>query len=304
MTSPSLPCTVLVIDSCPDTHERIVSFVQGRGISVITASDPSAALTVMDRSAPDIVITDLFLPDGAGLALTKELRNRHELCPVIIMAKDAPGPLVVQALREGAADYLHKPIVEEELAHALYRARDLLAKNLTDLSGVCRSEHRLIVDSNPAHVPGVISWLMKTTASMLSDTQRLQLRGALQELLINAVEHGNLEIPYQEKAQALAKGEYEALISQRLAQSRLKNRQVSIHVFYAKEANSMLYRIADEGAGFQWRSILSQSKNAGHAEAVNGRGIFLAESLFPKLSYNERGNEVTLTAPLGKSAEC
>ncbi|MBH0192101.1 MAG: response regulator [Nitrospira sp.] len=292
-------CNVLVIDPCVETQASIASHVHGRGVSVIAMSDPSTAVAAIDRVVPNVVITDLFLPGGAGLALTKEIRSRHELCPVIVMAKDAPESVVVQALRDGAVDYLHKPIVEEELAHALYRARHLLPGNLADLSGVRRSEHQLIVDSDPAHVPVVVSWLMKTTASMLSEIQRLHLRGALQELLINGVEHGNLEISYKEKEQALAKGRYEALLAQRLGQPRLKNRQVAIHVFYAKETKSLLYRIADEGAGFQWRSILHQSQDAGHTEALNGRGIFVARSLFPNLSYNNLGNEVTLTVTLG-----
>jgi two-component system cell cycle response regulator len=298
MKVPNSSCHVLVVDPSEESHANIARYVTGRGVVVMTASDPSAAVAAIERVVPDVVITDLFLPDGAGLALTRQIRSRYELCPVIVMAKDAPESVVVQALREGAVDYLHKPIAEEELAHALYRARNLLPGNLADLSGVHRSEHRLIVDSDPAHVPGVISWLMKTTASMLSEMQRLHLRGALQELLINAVEHGNLEMSYQEKEQALATGEYEALLAQRLDQSRLKNRHVTIHVFYTKEAKSLLYRIADEGAGFQWRSVLNQSQEAGCTEAVNGRGIFLARSLFPNLSYNDRGNEVTLTLPL------
>ena len=291
-------CNVLVIDPCVETQASIASHVHGRGVSVVAMSDPSTAVAAIDRVAPDVVITDLFLPGGAGLALTKEIRSRHELCPVIVMAKDAPESVVVQALRDGAVDYLHKPIVEEELAHALYRARHLLPGNLADLSGVRRSEHRLIVDSDPAHVPGVISWLMKTTASMLSEIQRLHLRGALQELLINAVEHGNLEIPYKEKEQALAKGGYEALLAQRLGQSRLKNRQVAIHVFYAKEAKSLLYRIADEGAGFQWRDVLAAPQETYSIDAKSGRGIFLARTLFPGLTYNDRGNEVTFAVPL------
>jgi CheY-like chemotaxis protein/anti-sigma regulatory factor (Ser/Thr protein kinase) len=288
----------LVIDPCRETHASIVSFVQGRDLSIIAVSDPIAALAAIDKSAPDIVITEMFLPDGAGLALMTELRSSHEFCPVIVMAKDAPAPVIVQALREGAVDYLHKPIAEEELAQALYRARHLLPGNMTDLSGVGRSEHRLTVDSDPAHVPGVISWLMKTTASMLSEIQRLRLRGTLQELLMNAVEHGNLEIPYRVKQQAVVEGKYESLIGERLAQPRLKNRQVAIHVLYEKEAKSLVYRIADEGAGFQWRSMLNQSQDAGCAEAGSGRGIFLTRSFFPSLAYNDRGNEVTFTVPL------
>jgi anti-sigma regulatory factor (Ser/Thr protein kinase) len=144
----------------------------------------------------------------------------------------------------------------------------------------------------------VISWLVKTTASTLTPIRRLHLRGALQELLFNAVEHGNLEIHYQEKQKALMEGRYEQLLAHRLAQARLKNRRVIIHVLHDKDANSLVYRITDEGKGFKWRSLLMRSQEVCASEDTNGRGIFLARSFFPCLTYNERGNEVTITVPL------
>lgn len=291
-------CHVLVVDPCPETQAGIASCVYGRGVSVMTVSDPAAALAIMDRAMPDVVITDLFLSGGEGLALTKELRSRHELCPVIVMAKDAPESAIVEALRVGAIDYLHKPIAEDELASALYRAQHVAPGHLTDLSGVSCWDQRITMDSEPAHAQGVISWLMKTTAAALPEIRRLHLRGALQELLLNAIEHGNLEISFREKQQALAADEYESLVSHRLAQPRLKQRQVVSSVRYEPETKRAIYRITDEGAGFQWRSLLAKPQDAYSDDAENGRGILLARSLFPDLTYNDRGNEVTFTMPL------
>lgn len=289
---------LLVIDPCLDTQARIAEQLQGRGFSVIAASDPETALTTIDMAAPDVVITDLFLPEATGLTVLKELKARHELCPVIVMAKDAPEPMIIQALRIGAADYLHKPVTEEELVQALQRARNLMPGGLSDIPGLCRADYRLTIDSDPTHIPATISWIIKTTASTLSPIRRLHLRGALQELLFNAIEHGNLEIVYQEKQEALAEGRYEQLLARRLAQARLKNRRVHIHVVHDKEANSLVYGITDEGKGFKWRSLLSRSQEVCEAEDVNGRGIFLARSFFSSLAYNDRGNEVTLTVSL------
>ncbi|NJN69739.1 MAG: response regulator [Nitrospira sp.] len=290
---------LLVIDSCPETQARIAQHLQGRGVCIVAVHDPATALATIDSAAPDIVLTDLFLPDAAGLRLVKELKARHDPCPVIVMARDAPEPMILEALRVGAADYLHKPIAEEELAHAVQRARGLLSGDLADVPGVCRSEYSLTVDSDPAHIPGIISWLMKTTASALPPMRRLHLQGALQELLFNAIEHGNLEIFYQEKQEALADGQYEQLLAQRLAQARLRDRWVTIHALYEKSSDSLLYRITDEGKGFKWRSLLTRSQDACELEAANGRGIFLTRSFFPSLAYNERGNEVTITVSLG-----
>ncbi|MGE0642107.1 MAG: response regulator [Nitrospira sp.] len=299
MNRPDSSDRLLVIDSCPETQACIAHHLRGRGYSVVSAQDPAAALAALDESAPDIVLTDLFLPDAAGLNFVKELKARHELCPVIVMAHNAEEPLILEALRVGAADYLHKPIAEEELAQAIQRARTLLPGDAADIPGLCRSEYCLTVDSDPAHIPAIISWLIKTTASTLSPLQRLHLQGALQELLFNAIEHGNLEIFYHEKQEALAEGQYEGLLAQRLAQARLRDRRVTIHALHDKIAKSLVYRITDEGKGFKWRSLLVRSQEVCESEDANGRGIFLTRSFFPSLTYNERGNEVTITLPLG-----
>lgn len=290
---------LLVIDPCLDTQARIAQQLQGRGFSVVVASDLTTALTMIDMAAPDIVITDLFLPEATGLTVLKELKARHELCPVIVMAKDAPEPMIIQALRIGAADYLHKPVTGEELVLALQRAQNLMPGDLGDIPGVCRAEYRLTVDSDPTHVPAMISWLLRTTASILPPVRRLHLQGALQELLFNAIEHGNLEIVYREKQEALTEGRYEQLLACRLAQPRLRDRRVCIHVAHDTDANSLVYRITDEGKGFKWQSLLARSQEVCESEGVNGRGIFLARSFFPSLTYNELGNEVTLTVSLG-----
>ena len=298
MISQHDPCTVLVIDPCPETQALIAGHVRGREFSIIAASHPSAALTAIDRAAPDIVITDLFLPEATGLALTKDLSSRQEACPVIVMAQDVREPAVVHALRAGAVDVVHKPVAEAELDHALARARQRLPGHLVELPGVCRSEVHVSMDSDPAHISRVISWLMKTTASTLPDIQRLHLRGCLQELLLNAVEHGNLEIFYQEKQKALADGGYEELLGQRRAHARLKHRRITIHVDYDNGTKNLVYRIADEGNGFKWRSLLNRSHNTCRADDANGRGIFLARYLFPSLTYNDQGNEAMITVPL------
>lgn len=299
MNTPDPSERLLVIDPCQETQACIAHLLQGRGYSVVAVHDTAAALAAIDSAVPDIVLTDLLLPAAAGLALVKELKARHDPCPVIVMAHDAPESLILEALRVGAADYLHKPITEDELVPAVQRACDLPSGDPADLPGLCGCDYRITVDSDPAHIPDIISWLMRTTASALSPIRRLHLQGALHELLFNAIEHGNLEIAYREKQEALAGGRYEQLLARRVAQARLRDRRVIIHARYDKSGNSLTYRIADEGNGFNWRTLLARRHDMCGSETANGRGIFLTRSFFPSLAYNERGNEVTITVSMG-----
>ncbi|MGQ0695744.1 MAG: ATP-binding protein [Nitrospiraceae bacterium] len=188
-------------------------------------------------------------------------------------------------------------LLPEGRGHALPRAQHRLLGDLAERPEGRPSEYRLTMDFDPAHVPRVVSWLLRTTAATLPEIQRLHMRGALHELLLNAVEHGTLELGFQMKQRALAEGRYEAVLRRRVAESRFKDRQITIQVYDEKEVKRLTYCIIDEGKGFMWRRFLTQSPDAGRTAAVSGRGIFLARSYFPSLTYNDRGNEVTITVP-------
>lgn len=166
---------------------------------------------------------------------------------------------------------------------------------MVGVASVLGSECRLILKSDLAHVSGVVAWLIRVTASTLPDIRQSHLRSVLHELLCNAVEHGSLEMGYQEKQHALVQGRYEELLRQRLAVLCLNVRRIVIHVRYESDAERLIYRIVDEGNGFAWRRFLQCSDEAREPAAVNGRGIFIARSLCPTLTYNERGNEATIT---------
>lgn len=298
MSVPSPSCTVLVVDPCRNTQAQILDHVQSRGFSVISAQDATVALSTIELTRPDIVLTDSFYPEGAGLTLAKTIRSRHMPCPVIVMGERRSEQAIIHALRAGAVDFLQKPIGVEELANALQRARHLLPPDLWNTAGVLRSSYSLTIDSDPSHIPGVVSWLIKATATCLSDTTQLHLRGTLQELLLNAIEHGNLELSYQAKQQAIEQDRLSELVQDRLAQPRLAQRTVTILVQSDRQEGILEYQITDQGKGFQWKSILHRSTEACHEGDPSGRGIFLARSFFPGLHYNNRGNEVTIRVPI------
>jgi CheY-like chemotaxis protein len=86
------------------------------------AENGDEALKLAEDPAVEAVLLDLRMPGGSGVDVLKELRERRPALQVIVLAEPADQPLVIEALRLGASDYLAKPLHEEELRLAVTRA--------------------------------------------------------------------------------------------------------------------------------------------------------------------------------------
>jgi cAMP-binding proteins - catabolite gene activator and regulatory subunit of cAMP-dependent protein kinases len=122
----------------------------------------------------------------------------------------------------------------------------------------------------------------------ISDESRSAIQGALMELLLNAVEHGNCKISYDEKTAWLAEGRNMLdLISLKSKTPEAAGKKVYI----SYEISNLRTRISvrDDGDGFDWRKRLEGELTAG----LHGMGIKLAESFVSAVSYNAKGNEAS-----------
>lgn len=119
-------------------------------------------------------------------------------------------------------------------------------------------------------------------------------RTALREVIINSIEHGNLNINFTEKTEAMAQNRYQLLIKQRQSDPRYCHRQVSIRSCIGE--NEVEFTISDEGEGFDLSNITDPSALTPEQLALpHGRGITIARGVFDTVEYNERGNSVRLT---------
>ena len=173
-----------------------------------------------------------------------------------------------------------------------------LPVSLDDVAGAERLEYVLVMDPDPNHVESVVTWLIHETAMGLMEAQQHHLRIALQELIMNAVEHGCFEFQYHGKVDAVGKDRYDELVGQRRQDPRFRNRRVTIRVIYDKPRRILTYKIADEGKGFNWKAWAKPGVEVCPTGDISGRGIFLVHSFFPDIMYNDRGNEVTFTVSL------
>ena len=122
----------------------------------------------------------------------------------------------------------------------------------------------------------------------------------LTELLVNAVEHGNLGITFREKADLLDRGALQAEIERRLARPDLAARRVCVTL--RREAGCISTRIEDEGEGFDWRPYLEVDPE--RALGPNGNGIAIARGVsFDDLAYHGRGNVVVAVVRLAPDTQ-
>jgi len=119
---------LLIIDDDAHVRQSIVTYLTDSGFSVRFAADTTAALDLLanpDLSLPDLIITDLRMPNSDGLQLLQILHDRHPSLPVIVVSGAGVMNDVVTALRLGARDYLIKPLIDlEVLVHSINKVLD------------------------------------------------------------------------------------------------------------------------------------------------------------------------------------
>ncbi|WP_244245441.1 7TM diverse intracellular signaling domain-containing protein [Leptospira kemamanensis] len=136
----------------------------------------------------------------------------------------------------------------------------------------------------------------KITAQLskyLTTIEQTEIRSSVREIIINAVEHGNLNISFDEKSHALMEGNYLEFLQKRQEDPRYRHKKVKIEYSFSHEY--VAYRITDEGRGFDHKKHMDKSiDEMNEAHVQHGRGILMTKSVFDRIEYNEKGNQVSL----------
>jgi CheY-like chemotaxis protein len=287
---------ILAVDDEIFNLEILSEWLSDQGVNVTTAENGRHALEVLQGSNDgfDVILLDRMMPEMDGLEFLAEFKTRPQRqdTPVIMQSAAATVDEVQTALDAGVWYYLSKPFERRKLINMIETAVGdyRLHRQLRQLANETAN--------NGAH--GQVTEIQNLEQAIqaavnlatLSDNPQKTVTG-LFELLLNAIEHGNLEIGYREKTRLLNEQRWLEEVELRLRRAPYSDRIARVSVI--REENGIQYQIQDEGRGFKAKQYLHLQT---HRAADNhGRGISFANQLsFTSLHYEGIGNQVCALA--------
>ena len=285
---------ILIVEDAPLVQDFMSRVVTDLGCKCIVAANGKEGLEAYEKHLPNMIISDINMPEMSGLELLKLIRWRNKDIFFIIMTGVGCEETAVQALRLGANNYLRKPVSVVEISMLIEQYASIFRNRTQEDEIFSMIESRAVsyhFGTTVEFVPKIADQLVIETNGLLDPQTKMDVRLGMFELLTNAVEHGNLGITMQEKRDALERGKYGDFFRQRLAKPDLASRIVKVS-FTFDHANGCEWVIEDQGAGFDPQSIPSPFE--GDGAALNCRGIYLARLLFDSMDYLGNGNTVRI----------
>jgi CheY-like chemotaxis protein/anti-sigma regulatory factor (Ser/Thr protein kinase) len=285
---------VLVVEDSPTQAQEIQMLLEDAGFQVDHAADGVQALEQIRRNVPDIVATDLEMPMMNGLQLVEAIRRDHADLPVILMTAHGSEEIAALALRKGAASYVPKAYLEQDIVSTLERILTLTKMerfHARALECLTQTESHYVLNNDSGLIPPLIGHLEEILVrlNLCDATERMRVGVALQEALLNAMVHGNLEVNSELRQQD--EKTFYAAVEERRRQAPYRTRRVFVGV--KATPGQITYAVRDEGPGFD-PSILPDPTDPANLERVGGRGLLLIRTFMNKVFHNECGNEITL----------
>jgi DNA-binding response OmpR family regulator len=294
--------SVLVVDDHALDRKLLTAYLTPEGYDVDTASDGVEAWGKLNAEPEryDVVLLDRTMPRMDGMQLLTRMKEQEHLrmLPVIMQTALARRDHILEGIRAGAYYYLTKPydvdmlksVVRTAVAdHQAYREMQMQVKKGFDSLRLLEKATFTFQTVEQARDIGAL------LANTCPDPPATVI--GLTELLVNAVEHGNLGITYEDKSKLFATGGWKEEVQRRLALP--ENSSKRAEVSFERADGQLRFTIRDQGRGFDWQTYLQIDPQ--RAFDTHGRGIAMANRLsFSHIEYRGCGNEVVGTVICGE----
>ena len=294
---------VLAVDDEELNLDIIQEYIEDNNMGCVTAHDGLEALDMLESSSEsdiDVIILDRMMPNMNGMEFLKKIKSteKYKDIPVIMQTAASANHQVAEGIDSGVFYYLSKPYSKDVLL-SLIKAADYDHKRKSEMrfkieeysqamSMIQKGEFRFKT-VNDAKILAIL------IGSCMPDPEMSAI--GLTELMINAVEHGNLGITYEEKRDLKLSSNWEAEIEKREKLAENISKYCDVSIVRDEENNEFVVKITDQGNGFDWSRFDKFDPN--RLTDPNGRGIVLSQnSGFDNVEYLGKGNEVQCTVSI------
>lgn len=291
--------TILIVDDEEFNRDILKEYLEEAGYRVIAAENGHRAFTQLDaHPETDLVVLDRMMPDMDGIEVLRRIKNhpqRRDL-PVIMQTAAAASHQVLEGIRAGAFYYLTKPY-ERAMLLAIVETASADLRQMRDIRKALAGQRRVLGLMDEGRFRFRTLEEAKSLAHLVAGCcpEPLQVVYGLCELMINAVEHGNLGITYSEKTALIRSGGWLREVERRLMLPQNRDK-FAVLEFRARERDFLIL-VRDQGVGFDWPEYLEISPQ--RLTDLNGRGIAMARAIsFSSINFLGCGNEVACTVPL------
>lgn len=292
---------ILIVDDEPYNLEILSEYLEDCDYHLTTADDGASALELMEQQPNkfDVILLDRMMPGMDGIDVLKKMQEHSVLShvPVILQTGMANKQDIIEGLNAGAYYYLTKPFEGEMLLSVVKTAvRDRDAYK--ELQNTLLNSQKMLGKMESSSFKYQLLDEAHAIATLLAGAcpEPGKVVTGLSELMVNAIEHGNLNISYEEKSALLAAGTWESEVNRRLQQPVFQDKYAEVSFLRTDERIEIT--VIDQGLGFDWHEYMEFSPE--RVLDNHGRGIALANALsFSKLEYKGVGNVVTALIEFG-----
>jgi len=284
---------ILAVDDEELNLDIMKIHMTGAGYDVVEAEDGLVALRKLEEHPDiDVIVLDRMMTNMDGMAFLYKIKGTQGLqdIPVIMQTAAAASEQVLQGIKAGVYYYLTKPYGDAMLL-AIIQCALLDNRKKNEMKVEVRAQRRMLGLMEQSVFRFQTLEEAKTLAFYIASCfpEPEKVVFGLNELLINAVEHGNLGITYAEKTRLILNGSWLQEVERRLAAPEHQGKAGRLTFKAAKDAVTV--HIKDEGKGFDWNEYLELSPY--RATDPHGRGIAAARIMsFDSVDYLGAGNEV------------
>ena len=287
-----MPRILLIENRAVDRSHVAELLKEQPGWQLEFAATQRQAFDWIQLAFPDLVITALEPPEVDGVEIVKQVRLRHPRVPIILITSEGCEQMAVEALKEGATSFSPRESLDHDLVRTVSQVLDV-SRHLTythDTTIMPAPRTAAFVLENELSLIGPLIEHLQRHLPGWSDKDRLQIGMAMDEALINAMHHGNLEVD-----SSLRNDDYENYydkVRERKCKPPFCYRRVRLEAEFSDQ--HLCVQISDEGPGFDPKTI-PDCRSEENLNKVSGRGLFLIRSFMDQVAHNQNGNQITMT---------